>query len=304
MNCSYVGRKRRNGYSLVETLAVIGILGILLGLLLPAVQRARESAARVQCLNNLKQIGTALHNYHDTYGHLPPGPWIDQDLSHSHDPNFLLTWMASILPQMGEGPLWDRSVQACTIESRTYLTPPHVGYATVIKTYVCPDDGRLSRPLTNSQGPPAAYSSYLGVSGSYFGPGVIGGAPGIRFSAITDGTSQTLMVGERPPPQSLQAGRWYTSLFSFGPNPGPDSFMQIPGSLLTPGDIECASARMEFGPGRIDNPCDRYHFWSLHPGGANFLFADGSARPIRYSASRIMPFLATRAGGEPVELPD
>jgi prepilin-type processing-associated H-X9-DG protein len=177
---------------------------------------------------------------------------------------------------------------------------------------VCPDDPRLLQPLSNVDEDPAAFSSYLGVSGSPVGgsyisvgsslvlvnaPGVLGQTPGIRFADILDGMSQTLMVGERPPPQSLQAGRWYTAtappsvLF-----PGPDESMPIPSSALL-GDI-CIPSSTGFGPGQLSSPCDRFHFWSLHPGGAHFLFADGSARFLGYSAANIMPALATRAGGE------
>ena len=138
--------------------------------------------------------------------------------------------------------------------------------------------------------------------GFKFAPGVFSQSPGIRLSEITDGASQTLMVGERPPPDSLQAGRWYSSLYGLEPNPGPDEEMAIPSPRWAQ-DFECAPAASRFGPGRTDNPCDRYHFWSLHPGGANFLFADGSVRFLPYSIEPIMSALATRSGGEIIELP-
>src|SRR5262249_31936731 len=132
-------------------------------------------------------------------------------------------------------------------------------------------------------------------------PGVFGPAPGNRLADISDGTSNTLMVGERPPPDSLQAGRWYTFQFVPAFAPGPDGFMPIPAPRWA-FDLECAPAGSRFGPGRTDNPCDRLHFWSLHPAGANFLFADGSTRFLSYSAEPIMVALATRAGGEVVDL--
>jgi prepilin-type processing-associated H-X9-DG protein len=215
--------------------------------------------------------------------------------------------MALILPQMDEGPLWAQSQEACQEDSLPFHNPPHIGYVTVLPAYVCPTDARLLLPLTTPSGDQAAFTSYIGISGSAAGPrlipGVLGQAVGVRLTEITDGLTQTLMVGERPPPDSLQAGRWYSGLYGFENNPGPDEAIAIPAPRWVQ-DWECAPASSNFGPGRTDNPCDRYHLWSLHPGGANFLFADGAARFLPYSAAPIMPALATRSGGEPVELPN
>jgi prepilin-type N-terminal cleavage/methylation domain-containing protein/prepilin-type processing-associated H-X9-DG protein len=296
---------RRKGFTLVELLVVIGVIGVLLGLSVPAVQQARESAARVSCLNNLKQIGLALHNYHASHGVFPPRR-ASRDLQ---DPNYTLNWTALILPEIGEGALWATTETACRIHPvSTFDNPPHVGLATVISTYVCPDDGRLSAPLRDSDGITAAYTSYLGVQGVGIKfNGVLGlppGFPGIRLKAITDGSSQTLMVGERPPPDTLQAGWWYTYWHPagayanlYGPDGGGaiDSFTDV---------LDTCRGPYPFGPGRTDNPCDRYHYWSFHPGGGNFLFADASARFFPYSASEIMVPLATRNGGELAQLPD
>ncbi len=132
----------------------------------------------------------------------------------------------------------------------------------------------------------------------------MGGYPGVRIVDITDGSSQTLIVAERPPPDTLQAGKWYTWVAVFGVwanRYGPDENLVAEGGIV-PGD-NCAGP-FRFGPGRTDNNCDRYHFWSLHPGGGNFAFADGSVHFLRYSAADILPALATRAGGEVVGVPD
>jgi prepilin-type processing-associated H-X9-DG protein len=109
------------------------------------------------------------------------------------------------------------------------------------------------------------------------------------------------MVGERPPPDTFQAGIWYTALVQ-QPDTGPDGVM-IYGGPWTVGD-RCLSAGLRFGPGRTDNPCDRNHLWSLHRGGANFLFADGSVRFLADAAESLLPALATRAGGEVATPPD
>jgi prepilin-type processing-associated H-X9-DG protein len=130
------------------------------------------------------------------------------------------------------------------------------------------------------------------------------GYPGSRFAAVSDGLSQTIMVGERPPPDSLQAGWWYPGLVGYGTDfRGPNNVITLGGVLLFGGD-PCTKIRGTLGPGRLDNPCDRFHLWSLHTGGANFLFADGSARFLSYSAEPIVIALATRAGGETVAIPD
>lgn len=130
----------------------------------------------------------------------------------------------------------------------------------------------------------------------------------MRFADITDGLSQTLAVGERPPPDTFQAGGWY----SRGVPPtlqwgrsfyGPDE--QLPVHSFAVGGDPCLNETgFVFGPGHTENPCDRYHFWSLHPRGANFLFADGSVRFYPHSSRQLLPALATRAGGETVAVPD
>jgi len=307
------GRARAS--SLVELLVVIGVIGVLIGLVLPAVQNVRASAARAACQNNLKQIGTALLHYESSHGRLPPEPYPKPPpgQSYTHDPNQLLSWQALILPQIEQSPLWDISVQACQVEVFPFRNPPHTGYATVIGLYVCPSDARLRSPLHHSSGDEAAFTSYLGVAGFVdiralsFKAGLLGvpQSTGPRMTDITDGTSQTVMVGERPPPQSLQAGRWYGAI----PNsfqltdPGPDVGMPAD-SPQASSDLECRLAGTRYGPGRLENPCDRYHFWSLHPTGANWLFADGSVRFLPYTARDIIPALATRAGGEAIAMPE
>ncbi|MGI8981470.1 MAG: DUF1559 domain-containing protein [Pirellulaceae bacterium] len=306
--------RRNAGFTLLELVIVITIIGILICLLLPAVQHSRESAAKVECQNKLRQIGMALHLHHDAHRCLPPkAPSGDP-----HDPNILLQWSALILPQLEQEGLWSMSVEACRVDKVSMHNPPHVGCVTPMEHYICPNDRRLRSPLTMPDGDLASFSSYLGISGSLVGavqigantfqpaPGMLGQKPGPNFGQVTDGLSQTLLVGERPPPASGQAGRWYSVWRYGGSFPGPDESMLIPSVNFSPSD-PCSAVfdpNKGFGPGRLDNPCDRHHFWSLHPGGGNFLFADGSVRFFHYSAAPLMPSLATRSGNEIVTLPE
>jgi prepilin-type processing-associated H-X9-DG protein len=297
MNISVI---KRTAFTLVEVLTVIGIIGVLVGLLLPAVQQARESAARVGCLNNLKQIGIALHHYHDLHGSFPPRPATRID-----DPNFSLLWPALILPEMGEEGLWASTQQALQVHPRwPYDNPPHVGLATVIQSYVCPNDGRLSQPLQDGDGITGTFISYLGVRGGRGPDGVFAtsflGIGGVSLKSISDGASNTLAVGERPPPDTLQAGWWYSAWRPsgvWGILYGPDGATLMEATALP---LDNCQGPFSFGPGRTENPCDRYHFWSLHGGGAHFLMADASARFFLYSGRDMMIALATRNGGEVV----
>lgn len=302
---------RRSAVTSIEMLVVIGILGILIGLILPAVQQVRSSMDRLSCQNHLHQLALALHNYHDTFGSFPPG----------QDPNVFgkpgtaqgVSWLAKILPFIDQQPLWELTFQALSKDRVPWDNPPHIGLATVITLYTCPSDPRVYSPHRGPDGILAAYTSYLGIRGKLPTPGnppyshtvdngVLQIGNPIRIAEITDGTSQTVMVGERPPSTRLDSGWWYTSHWSTYSH---DFVLPVVMLMEYPG--ECApsppSMTFVFGPGRIDNECDKYHFWSLHPGGANFVFCDGSVRFLPYSVRSILPALATRAGGEVVELP-
>jgi prepilin-type N-terminal cleavage/methylation domain-containing protein/prepilin-type processing-associated H-X9-DG protein len=299
----------RRGFSLIELLVVIGVIGLLIGLLLPAVQSAREAAARVSCQNNLHQIGLAFSNFESSHGYLPPAyADIRSYVNVSYEGVGLdLTWEVLTLPYIEQQALWQQTLAAYKIDVYAWNNPPHIGLATVIRTYTCPSDGRVSAPITDSQGYTAAYGSYQGVSG---GPevrdGVMQGYQGTRFAEITDGTSQTLVIGERPPAGRELAGAWYTSYpflyawlfdeYSYGRHSSMD--------VYRPNNVGDCRGPFHYGPGRISNPCDFSHFWSLHPRGAHFLFADGSVHFLPYAAEPMMIPLATKSGGEVVSWAD
>lgn len=299
----------RKGFSLIELLISMGLIGLLVGLILPAIQSARESAARTVCQNNLRQIGIAFGNFDTTHGSLPPAyADIRSYVNVTYNGIGLdLTWQVLILPYIEQDALWQQSLAAYKMDVYAIDNPPHIGLTTVIRTYACPSDGRVFAPITDAEGYTAVYGSYQGVSG---GPevrdGVMQGYQGTRLADITDGTSQTLVVGERPPAGRELAGAWYTSFpfktawvyddYSYGRHSSMDVYM--------PNDVGHCRGPFYYGPGRIANPCDFNHFWSLHPGGAHFLFADGSLHFLSYSAEPIMIPLATRAGGEVIDWAD
>jgi len=302
-----LARRPCDGFTLIELIVTVAIIGILFGLLVPAVQKAREAAARAGCQNNLKQIGLALHHFHDAHGRFPPLPNDSQKIT---DVNATVSWMALILAQIEEESLYQTTVEACSIDqSYPPENPPHVGMVTVVKLLVCPDDDRLLVPMTDMFGVEAAFASYVGIEGG-IAPnaargflGTLGYSPGCRIGDITDGTSMTIMVGERPPPSSLLAGWWYPSVQFDGEYRGPNNSINLGAGTLVLGDACMGKVKGTFGPGVPDNSCDRFHIWSFHPGGANFLFADGSTRFLPYSAEPIIVALSTRDGGEVVELP-
>jgi prepilin-type processing-associated H-X9-DG protein len=303
---------RRRAFTLIETLVVIGVTGVLIGLLMSAVQAARGAANRAACANNLKQIALAAQLHHDARGTFPAAyDSLNGGPGSSSWP--ITNWPIRILPYIEPQSMWDQAEAAYRVTSDTNRNPPHAGRVVVVKVYTCPADGRLSAPITDDRGYTAAYGSYEGVGGGVSRAGggydgVMRALSGVRLAEITDGASNTLMIGEKPPWGRYLGGTWYQSVIddpSLIDDPnwtgGSIGSMDVySDGLLNNG----CRGPFRFGPGRLDNRCDAEHFWSLHAGGANFAFADGSVHFLRYSADAIMPALATRAGGEAVTLPE
>lgn len=295
----------RSAFTLIELIVTIAIVALLIGLLLSAVGSVRSSSARLACQNNLRQIGTGLHNYCQAKERLPP-----QVLGHSKSGKpHEVGWMAEILGHVGYENEYRRTLAAFDTSSDVYANPPHSVMQFVNPIYICPTDARLSVPNLTSFGIVAAFSSFIGNDGflsqppaPYF-PGVLGNQIGIQLSAIRDGLSNTLMVVERPPPANFQAGIWYSPFYGEGHSlHGPNNGLILGGVTIFPND-PCTKLLGTIGPGRLDNPCDRYHIWSLHNGsGANCLFADGSVRFLNYSLGTKVLELVSRDGGEnPIE---
>ncbi len=292
----------RNAFTLIELLVVLAIIGVLVGLLLVAVQKVRAASAQVSCKNNLKQIGLALAQFHGVYGAFPPGRG-----GKGPEEKFPgLTWLGRLLPYIDQEPLWKTTVDAFDLAPSNPFRLPHTGMFTPIPSYACPSDGRVFKVQNAPEGYLAALTSYLGVSGKDYQTvdGILYYDSHVRIAEILDGTSNTLCVGERPPSPDFWYGWWYAG---FGQG-GSGSLDQILGvrELHWPNAafvVQCAPGPFSFSDGKITEQCDSFHYWSLHSGGGHFLLADGSVRFLSYSADAILPALASRAGGDLAEWP-
>lgn len=296
-----LSRKRRSGFTLIELLVVIAIIAILISLIMAAAQQARRAATKVYCVNNLKQIGIALYGYHDKYGKFPPGTHGDQ--SWLPDYHYMRTWLQSITPYMGYDNIYNKAKQAYTVQSWPYVAPHPCDL--VIKEYTCPADQRVLQAHYFSGLANQAFTSYVGVNGTNYAQqdGVLYAASQVRLLDITDGPSNTVMVGERAPSADLWLGWWYSGCGQTGYPAWGSTEILLGVHEINSGcwGYSCPNPKYyTYGPGHLSDNCDMFHYWSLHQGGSAWLFADGSVRFIPYTAANILPSLATRAGNDKI----
>ena len=291
----------RRGFTLIEILVVIAIMAILIGLLLPAVQKVRSAAAQMSCQNNLKQLALAAHNYESTAGQFPAG--VRPSRKGELYPG--LSWIGQLLPQIEQGPLWSVTQNAFYERPGDPFHLPHLGILTPLKLASCPADGRQSEAHATHNGYRVAVTGYLGSLGVNFKTptGVLYYSSKTRLTDITDGTTNTLFAGERPPSPDFWFGWWYAGAGESGTG-ATDTVLGARELNInaSPYTTACPQGPYNFRAGKPTEMCDTFHFWSLHSGGANFAFCDGSVRFLRYDADAILPALATRAGGEVVPL--
>jgi prepilin-type processing-associated H-X9-DG protein len=286
--------------TLVELLVVVAIIALLLGLTLPAVQQVRRAAAAAQCQNNLRQLGLALHSYHDGQHRLPPGVAGEAE----RNPYPFVSWLTRLLPHVEQDALWRVSQEAYKSDRFFESEPHHPVLGRVITLFACPADPRCASPKDFVLFK-AAFTSYLGVEGvsQKARDGLLYLDSQARFADIRDGASNTLLVGERPPSADLTLGWWYAGWGQA--KDGSCEMLLGAREILTKKLVPpCPPDANRFRPGTVSGECDFLHYWSLHSGGAHFAFADGSVRFLRYEADPILPALATRAGGESVPVPD
>ncbi len=303
-------REKARAFTLVELLVVIGIIGLLLAMLLPAVQMVRESARRTVCSNNVRQLALGLMNFESSHGQLPIG-------LRSFEPNpssgagaasqyYGMTWITRILPFIEQNAMWDNAIEDYGFNPDPFSG--HRGLQTVLSNVNCPSDPSAWQLHSTNQGRLVACTNYLGVNGVDYKTrdGIFTYDIPVRLAEIGDGQSNTLMIGERPPSTDFWYGWWYAtgqgSLSTGDVTLGVDELN--PG---TSGGVSfylngCPPGPYSFTAGRNEQ-CDTLHFWSYHSGGANFAMADASVHLILYSIDVVtLKSLATRAGGESVTL--
>ncbi len=294
----HLARSIRSGFTLIELLAVIAVIGMLIALLLPAVQAAREAARRTQCANNLKQIGLALHNCHDRCGSFPPSTVVDWN---QPEPSGWWSWIARVLPELDERPLFERLDLREDVWTNCHKYKPYTSQRLAV--LLCPSDPHSDRVYESDECPGGeayALTNYLGCRGSTRqdpppsgpypdelpGNGVFPDVNRVaRLQQILDGTSHTILVGERPADHAAYWGWWAAGRGV--DDHGLGNYVLDVSEGLHEGDLTDAA--------------DLLHYWSAHPGGAQFTMCDGSVRFISYSIDeRAFLALASVRGGEVV----
>lgn len=286
-------RSRRSAFTLIELLVVIAIIAILISLLVPAVQKVREAAARTQCSNNMHNLGLAIHAFHSGRKVFPPalgvsgetkamGPAGPAPVSGTN-----VTWIRHILPYLEQ--------EVATNDLRL----------PVLTCTADPRAGGMINPIDNH-----GYSSYMAVTGNEHNDtkAIMFLNSKIPAAAVTDGTSNTILSIERPPVMmgaSWGWGWWESTAVE-------DVTVGVRATSWL-GSTSCTTAPQFFGPGVSDasttsflgDPtfCHANHPWSFHSGGAFTLFGDGSVRFLTYNAATVLPALATRNGEETFEIP-
>jgi len=286
----------RPAFTLIELLVVIAIISVLIALLLPAVQGAREAARRAQCCNNLMQLGIAILNYEASHEQLPPGVVNDTDPVLDLPKGYGFGWLSQILPYCEQRNAYNHfnfNVGLYELQNLTVRTM-------MIRSFICPSD-----PGPNRGALLVAMTSYAGVHNDVEAPitaknkGVFFLNSSVRFEDITDGTSQTVFVGEKLN-DGLDQG-WASGTRASLRNAGwmVNSSTNLAMTIVAPGGKDDAAAGKDAAAGLPGAPSFVGGFSSRHPGGANFCFGDGSVRFLKSSLSLgILKLLATRAGGE------
>ncbi len=274
---------RRRAFTLLELLVVIAIIGILVAMLLPAVQAARESARRTQCGNNLKQWALAAQGYHGARGFLPFGSV----------PGTYWSWRAALLPFIEENVVYELiDYTTNCVDPAQPLSAAASPHNKTISSALCPSDPNGSLTWSDSTYGQFSLSSYMGNEGTNQGgsvsityDGVLFSGGPVRFATVTDGLSATLFAGDRGAPLDAY---WGFCICGLGTGDGTADAV-----------LPTATG---FAPGSPVGDTDVTHYWSYHPGGGQFALVDGSVHFLAYDIDfGLFTALGTRAGAEVVD---
>jgi prepilin-type N-terminal cleavage/methylation domain-containing protein/prepilin-type processing-associated H-X9-DG protein len=369
MKASQMRRSALRGFTLIELLVVIAIIAVLIALLLPAVQSAREAARRASCVNNLKQITLAVHNYESANGSFPIGTLISQEANYTYTcalPSFGYSVFALLLPNMEQSTVYNSINFNFPPGGHAYLGQDagainNTGMTTRVNSYICPSDFPQTPYPTSVTTNGYSQTSYAGSAGTFdiwhwfcgcppgigglscqgstqiAGDGVFFGNVAVRLQNITDGTSNTVAFGETSKylnDLDAEFNSWSRALWFGSSNPGstrPEALASTVPRMNGPfyvGDSGGGPSGPKYTPSLaptsetngwlwLQNGFDcrvlgQFGFHSLHPGGANFAFCDGSVKFLKQTIDMGNPNftppinigvyrqLSTRKGGEVV----